>query len=291
MNKPKSQTQRPRKPSRRDIAQGAAFVGYAAAIRPVNAAAITTPDTGLITGMVSYPSAGFDLPAFVARPAGRGAKPVVIVINEIFGLHDYIRDTCRRLAQAGYVAIAPAFFVRAGDPAGLTDFNAIMPIVAAATHAQVMGDIDATLAWLDQQSFVDRERIGMTGFCWGGTVVWMACAQNPRIKAGVAWYGRVLARAGSSEVRPWPVDVAPQLTRPVLGLYAEIDGSIPLESVDAMRTALQQSPSRASQIIVYPGTQHGFHADYRPQYHEIAAQDGWARLLAWFGDHLRAGRS
>jgi carboxymethylenebutenolidase len=269
-------------PSRRHLGKIAMFAGYAAAVTPVHGAAITTPDDGLITGMVSYPSQGFDLPAFVARPSVRGRKPVVIVVSEVFGLHEYVRDMCRRLARLGYVAIAPAFFVRVADPAPLTDFAAIMPIVGAANNAQVMGDITATIAWLDQQRFVAKRRIAITGFCWGGTVVWMAAAMTNRIKAGVAWYGRLAARPGSTEARKYPPDVAGELKSPVLGLYAENDSGIPLTTVEAMRTALTSAGNRSSRIDVYPATEHGFHADYRPAYNEAAAKGGWAKMLAWF---------
>jgi carboxymethylenebutenolidase len=181
------------------------------------------------------------------------------------------------------VAVAPAFFVRVGDPAALTDFNAIMPIVGAANNEQVMGDISATIAWLDKQRFVAKNRIAITGFCWGGTVVWMASALTDRIKAGVAWYGRLVARPNSTEVRKQPSDIAGELKSPVLGLYAENDSGIPLPTVEAMRAALVAANNTRSNIHVYPGTQHGFHADYRPAYDEAAAKDGWARMLAWFG--------
>jgi carboxymethylenebutenolidase len=269
-------------PSRRNLGAIAMFAGYAAAVTPVHAAAITTPSDGLITGMVNYPSSGFDLPAFVARPMGRGRKPVVIVVSEIFGLHEYVRNMCRRLALQGYVAIAPAFFVRVADPAPLTDFAAIMPIVGAASNAQVMGDITATIAWLDKQRFVAKNRMAITGFCWGGTVVWMASALTDRIKAGVAWYGRLAGRAGSTEVRKQPPEIAGELKSPVLGLYAENDSGIPLPTVETMRAALTAAGNTRSRIDVYPGTEHGFHADYRPSYNEAAAKDGWAKLLAWF---------
>ena len=270
------------KPSRRNLGAIAMFAGYAAAVQPVHAEAIATPSDGLITGMVSYPSGGFDLPAFIARPSGRGRKPVVIVVSEVFGLHEYVRDMCRRLARLGYVAIAPAFFVRVADPAPLTDFAAIMPIVSAATNDQVMGDVTATIAWLDKQRFVAKNRIAITGFCWGGTVVWMASALTDRIKAGVAWYGRLTGRAGSTEVRKQPPEIASELKSPVLGLYAENDSGIPLPTVDTMKAALTAAGNTASTIIVYPGVEHGFHADYRPSYNEAAAKDGWARMLAWF---------
>jgi carboxymethylenebutenolidase len=269
-------------PSRRTLGAIAMFAGYAAAVTPVHAQAIATPAGGLITGMVTYPSNGFDLPAFIARPAGRGRKPVVIVVSEIFGLHEYVRDMCRRLALQGYVAIAPAFFVRVADPAPLTDFAAIMPMVGAANNAQVMGDITATIAWLDKQRFVAKNRMAITGFCWGGTVVWMASALTDRIKAGVAWYGRMAARAGSTEDRKYPAQIAGDLKSPVLGLYAENDSGIPLPTVEAMRAALTAAGNTRSNIIIYPGVEHGFHADYRPSYNEAAAKDGWAKMLAWF---------
>ena len=271
--------------SRRGLTGALGFAGFAAAIHPVHAAAITTPSDGLITEMVSFPSQGFDLPAFVARPQAKGRKPVVIVVSEIFGLHEYIRDVCRRLARLGYVAIAPSFFARVGDPAPLTDFSKIMPIVNAANNAQVMGDITATIAWIDQQKFVKKDAIGITGFCWGGAVVWMASALTPRIKAGVAWYGRLTPREGSIDQRKWPLDVAGELKSPVLGLYAENDGGIPLSSVEAMKAALEKAGNRESRFIIFPGTQHGFHADYRPQYQEVAAKQGWDELLAWFAAH------
>jgi carboxymethylenebutenolidase len=258
------------------------FAGYAAAVTPVHGEVMTTPSDGLITGMVSYPANGFELPAFVARPDGTGQKPVVIVVSEIFGLHEYVRDVCRRLARLGYVAVAPAFFVRVADPAPLTDLGAIMPIVAAASNAQVMADISATIAWIDQQPFVAKDRLAITGFCWGGTVVWMASALTERIKAGVAWYGRLGARPDTKEDRKYPPDIAGDLKSPVLGLYAENDSGIPLASVEVMRSALSAAGNTKSQIIVYLGAQHGFHADYRPSFNGDAAKDGWARMLAWF---------
>ncbi|GIU67762.1 dienelactone hydrolase family protein [Candidatus Phycosocius spiralis] len=274
--------------SRRSVGALAGFAGYAAAICPVHAQAITTSSNNLITGMVSYPSQGFELQAFIARPAAAGQRPVVLVVHEIFGLHDYIRDVCRRLAQEGYVAIAPALFLRAGDPAPLTDFAHIMPIVNKATNAQVMGDIEATIKWLDTQFFVNKDALGITGFCWGGSVVWMACAYTNRLKAGVAWYGRLEAREGSTDMRKWPIEIAGDLNSPVLGLYAEHDSGIPLTSVEAMQTKLKQAGNRTSQLIIYPGTQHGFHADYRPQYNQEAAQSGWAAMLSWFrANHVK----
>jgi carboxymethylenebutenolidase len=277
-------------PSRRSIATSLFFAGYASAALSSCASPVTTPSDELVTEDVHINGAGgYSLPAYVARPAARGRRGAVIVVNEIFGIHEYIKDTCRRFAREGYVAIAPDYFDRAGDPAPLTDMSAIRTIVATANHEQVMGDTQGAINWLKAQSFANGN-IGITGFCWGGTVVWMASARFPDIKAGVAWYGRLVRPQpggwGADEDRPWPYDIGGTLHTPVLGLYAENDRGIPLESVEQMRASLQaaDNPSR-SEIIVYPGVGHGFHADYRESYNAEAAADGWARCLAWFRDH------
>jgi carboxymethylenebutenolidase len=255
-----------------------AAAGYAAFDIAANAQAITTPADGLVTGWETLPGG---LPAFVARPAAAGRHPAVVVVNEIFGVHEWIKDVCRRLARAGYVAVAPEYFFR-GDPdkslAKLTDFTAIRAIVNKAGHAQVMGDTGTTLDWLGAQAFVARDRIAITGFCWGGAVTWMACAQFPQLKAGAAWYGRIRGEAGA-ENRRWPLDVADDLKAPVLGLYGALDKGIPVTDVEAMQAALKGSRSR---VILYPDADHGFLADYRPSYNAAAAKDAWARLLAHF---------
>jgi carboxymethylenebutenolidase len=267
------------------------FAGYAAAALDANAQPIVTPNDGLITEDVSFAGAnGYQLPAFVARPEGRGRRPAIIVVNEIFGIHDYIKDVCRRFAREGYVAIAPDYFDRAGDPAPLMDWGAVRAIVETANYEQVMGDTEGALRWLDRQRFVRDSAIGATGFCWGGAVTWMAAARFSAIKAGVAWYGRLVppppGEFGAEEGRPWPVDVAANLRAPVLGLYAENDRGIPLETVEQMRAALAASGNRShSEIVVYPGVRHGFHADYRESYNSEAAADGWTRALAWFRAH------
>jgi carboxymethylenebutenolidase len=281
--------------SRRTLAQGALggliFASYAPAGLAQSAQPVITDAEGLVIETVTYPAPDdFDLPAYVARPAGPGPFPVVIVASEIFGLHAYIQDVCRRLARAGYAAVAPAFFVRAGDPAPLSDMAAVMEIVGQASAEQVMADVSATLAWISQQMWADDRRVGITGFCWGGKIVWQAAARFAAIKAGVAWYGRLAPpneEAATGPQAPWPVDLAADLKSPVLGLYAENDGGIPLASVEAMRTALIRAGS-PSEIVVYPGAQHGFHADYRASYDAEAATDGWARLLAHF--EARLGR-
>ena len=280
-------------PSRRTLGRMAAgsvaFAAYAPAALAKDAQPVRTPNEGLDTAEVRYPSTdGFELPAFVARPQGDGPFPVIIVASEIFGVHEYIRDVCRRIAQQGYVAIAPAFFVRVADPAPLTDYQQIMPIVAAATHSQVMDDIDATLKWAKAQPFADAGRVGITGFCWGGKVVWQAAARFTNdIKAGVAWYGRLSPAANASPEqiesgKPWPIDLAAQPAAPVIGLYGDQDTGIPNDSVHAMNDALGKAGKTDSHITLFEGAQHGFHADYRPMYHPQAAAEGERRMFAHF---------
>ena len=277
-------------PSRRSIAKTLFFAGYAPAVLASCASPVATSGDGLIEEDVHVVGAGgYQLPAYVARPETTEPRPAIVVVNEIFGIHDYIKDVCRRLAREGWVAIAPDYFDRAGDPAPLTDMQAIMQIVGAADYEQQMGDTEGALLWLAQQSYVNAG-LGITGFCWGGTIVWMACARFPQLKAGVAWYGRLVAPTpapgATAAQRPWPVDIAGQLKAGVLGLYAQNDSSIPLESVEAMRDALQEAHNpRGSEIILYPGASHGFHADYRESYNAEAATDGWNRMLGWFRRH------
>jgi carboxymethylenebutenolidase len=267
--------------SRRGVA-AAFFSGYAAYAFSADAEPIHTDEAGLITETVMLPAADRQLPGYLARPAGRGRHPAVIVVSEVFGLHEYIRDVCRRLAKIGYVAVAPAFFVRVGDPAPLTDFPAIMKIVGAASDQQVMGDVGATLKFLNAQAYVNPAKIAITGFCWGGGVVWLACETYPELKAGVAWYGRLApaANAAPDPTKMWPIQKVADLHAPVLGLYAGKDQlSVP---VPAMRDALAAAHKTGSEIIIYPDAQHGFHADYRPSYNEADAMDGWSRMLAHF---------
>jgi carboxymethylenebutenolidase len=275
--------------SRRTLG-GLMFTGYAAAALGAQAQPIVTDETGILTDQVSFvgwSTADYppSLPAYVARPEGDGPFPVVIVVNEIFGLHAYIQDVCRRLAKQGYAAMAPGYFARAGDPSRLTDFAAIREIVATATNDQVMGDTGAALQWLAGQPWADVSRAGITGFCWGGTVVWMACAAHD-FKAGAAFYGRLVASTQSTEQRSWPVDIAGDLRCPVIGLYGETDQGIPLATVEQMRAALATAGKNDSEIIVYPGADHGFHADYRPMYNAAAATDAWSRLSALFARQL-----
>ncbi|MDP3401413.1 MAG: dienelactone hydrolase family protein [Brevundimonas sp.] len=298
LTRPEGPTDQDFRFSRRALATGGLtglmFAGYAPAALAQDASPIVTDSEGLVTETVSYPAPdGFDLPAYVARPEGDGPFPVVIVASEIFGVHDYIRDICRRLAKAGYAAMAPAFFVRVEDPAPLTDFGRIQEIVGQADYEQVMADISAGMEWLSRQLWARTDKVGITGFCWGGKVVWQACARFAVIDAGVAWYGRLAPAADATPEQvaagqPWPVDLAADLKAPVLGLYGEQDRGIPLASVELMRQALQRAGRTDSRIDVYDGAQHGFHADYRASYMADAAADGWEKLLALFEERLKA---
>ncbi len=279
-------------PTRRAaLGAGLGFAGYALSAGPGQAQTIATDARGLEIEVDHFPGHGGDeLPYYIARPEGPGPFPAVIVVNEVFGIHAYITDVCRRLAHEGYLAIAPNYFFRTGDPAAATDMQGVAAIVAATPQAQVMGDTQAAAQYLRSRRDVFRQRIAITGFCWGGSIVWLAAAQIPDVRVGVAWYGRLTARRegdfGYAGPSVGPLDVAPSLQAPVLGLYAQNDRGIPLESVDVMRQslALTGNPS-GSQIIIYPNTEHGFHADYRPSYNADAARDGWSRMLAWFASH------
>ena len=282
--------------SRRAAVGSMFFTGYAAYALGANAEPIVTPDTGLKIEEVMVPNgASAPMPAYMARPDKPGRYPTIIVVNEIFGIHAWIKDMCRRWAQEGYVAIAPAFFYRAGDPSQLTDYAQIRPIVATAKAAQVHGDIGATLAWLGKQTFASKGKSGITGWCWGGTPVWMSAAEQPRIGAGVAFYGRMVPPGPpkptdpppSDPTRKYPVDIAGKLKAPVLGLYGGKDQGIPVATVEQMRAALAAAGNTSSQIIVYPEADHGFFADYRPTYNEAAAKDAWARSKAWFKRYLK----
>jgi len=269
--------------TRRTALKAALGVGYAAAAVPLMAqTAVRTPADGLTVGEVSYDVGGFKVPAYRAAPAGKTNLPVILVVQEIFGVHEYIADTARRFARAGYLAIAPDLYKRQGDPRQVTEIPKIMSdIVSRVPDAQVMGDLDGALKWAAANGG-DASKAGVTGFCWGGRITWLYSAHAP-VKAGVAWYGRLVGTA--SELTPRnPVDIAASLKAPVLGLYGEADTGIPLDTVDKMKAALAAgSPAaKASQIVVYPQAPHGFHADYRPSYRQAAADDGWKRALDWF---------
>ncbi len=261
--------------------------GYAAAVSPVVAqTAVKTSADGLTTGEISVKVNGFAVPAYRAAPAGKTNLPVVLVISEIFGVHEYIADVCRRFAKAGYMAIAPELFVRQGDPSTYGEMAKLMSeIVSKVSDAQVAGDLDAIVQWAGANGG-DIKRVGITGFCWGGRQTWLYAANSAHIRAGVAWYGRLVG--ASSEITPkHPVDLTGQLHGPVLGLYGGKDAGIPLDTVDKMKAALATGTlaAKASEFHIYPEAPHAFHADYRPSYRKEAADDGWMRCLAWLRKH------
>lgn len=258
-------------------------VGYAASAAPIMAqTAIQTPAEGLRAGTTDYEVAGFKVPAYFAAPSGKSSLPVVLVVQESFGVHEHIADVCRRFARAGYLAIAPELYARQGDPSKYTDIGKLVAeLVSKVPDAQVMADLDGALKWAGANGG-DVNKAAITGFCWGGRIAWLYAAQGP-VKAAVAWYGRLVGTA--SELNPkHPLDLAAALRAPVLGLYGEKDSGIPLDTIDKMKAVLAggNAASKASQFVVYPDAPHAFHADYRASYRQGPAQDGWTRCLAWF---------
>ncbi len=270
--------------TRREFIVTALAVGFAAAVRPSAAeATITTDAAGLTTGEVKIPAAGGDMPAYRAAPDHGGTFPVVLVVEEIFGVHEHIKDVCRRLAKRGYLAIAPELFAREGDPTKIDDPKRILSdIVAKTPDREVLADLDATVAWAGKNGG-DTAKLAITGFCWGGRIVWLYAARAPNLKAGVAWYGRLDGERNERQPH-YPLDVAAALKTPVLGLYGGADDGIPQDQVERMRKALASGASK-SEIVVYPDAPHGFHADYRPSYRQHDAEDGWKRLLDWLDAH------
>ncbi len=271
--------------TRREFMLTSLAAGFALAVQPVMAQTIITTDTtGLEAGEVKIPVGDGQIPAYRAMPTAGGPFPVALVVQEIFGVHEHIKDVCRRFAKLGYLAIAPEMYARQGDVAKIADINEIITkVVSKVPDAQVMADLDATVTWAEKSGKGDVSKVGITGFCWGGRVVWLYAAHSARLKAGVAWYGRLVGQA--SDLTPKsPLDLASTLKAPVLGLYGGADSGIPNETVEQMQKALQAAKS-PSQIILYPDTPHGFHADYRPSYRKDHAQDGWKRLQDWFKKH------
>ncbi|MDM0076613.1 dienelactone hydrolase family protein [Variovorax sp. J2P1-59] len=269
--------------TRRTALKAAIGVGYAAATLPIAAQTVVkTSDEGLRAGPIKYTVNGFEVPAYAAAPAGKTGLPVVLVVQEIFGVHEYIADTCRRFAKAGYLAIAPELYARQGDPKGYTDIPKLQAeIVSKVPDAQVMADLDGALTYAAANGG-DVQEAAITGFCWGGRIVWLYAATG-KVKAGVAWYGRLVGQPSDLTPRH-PVDVAAHLQAPVLGLYGGKDQGIPLDTVDKMKAALATGTpaAKASQFVVYPEAGHAFHADNRASYVKEAAEDGWKRALAWF---------
>ena len=270
--------------SRRDFVRRTLGGGFAAAALPVAAqTVIRTDSASLQVGEVMVPVGDFQMPVYRAAPAGRPGAPVVLVVSEIFGVHEHIADIARRLAKAGYFALAPELFVRQGDAGSYGEISKLVAeVVAKVPDQQVLGDLDACLAWARGQG-ADVSRSAVTGFCWGGRIAWLYAAHNPSLKAAAAWYGRLVGTPAPLFPRQ-PIDVVAELKVPVLGLYGGSDSGIPLAVVDRMKAALAtgSAAAKASQIVVYPDAPHAFNADYRDSYRKDAADDGWQRMLAWF---------
>ncbi|MEH2275976.1 MAG: dienelactone hydrolase family protein [Nostoc sp.] len=268
---------------RKFITTASVATGFALAVQPISAEVITTDANGLVAGAVKIPVKDGEIPAYRAEPASGENFPIVLVIQEIFGVHEHIQDITRRFAQLGYLAIAPELFIRQGDVSKLSSTDEIRPIVSKVPDAQVLSDLDATVDWAVKSAKGNANKLAITGFCWGGRITWLYAAHNPKLKAGAAWYGRLVGDA--TELQPkYPIDIASKLTVPILGLYGGKDTSIPLDTVEQMRDRLKSSSSK-SEIIVYPDAPHAFFADYRPSYREKEAKEGWKRLLAWFKEH------
>jgi carboxymethylenebutenolidase len=269
--------------NRRTFAVTSLSAGFALSVQPISAAAITTDAKGLETAEVKIPVADGEMPAFMARPAKGTKLKTVIVIHEIFGVHEWIKDVCRRFAKEGYLAVSPYLYARQGDALAYTDIpKLVTEVVSKVDDAVVLSDLDATAKWAASNGG-DAAKVGVTGFCWGGRQTWLYTAHNQNVKAGVAWYGGLVRKDGNTQPKH-PVEVVEQLKGRVLGLYAELDKGITLAHVEQMRAAIKAAGD-ASEIIVYPGADHGFLADYRPQYNEAAAKDAWAKCLAWFKKH------
>jgi carboxymethylenebutenolidase len=267
--------------TRRGFVVTSLAAGFAMAVQPVSAQTITTDTDGLEAGEVKIPVADGQIPAYRAMPARGGPFPVVLVVQEIFGVHEHIKDLCRRLAKLGYLAVAPELYARQGDVSKIEDIREIIAkVVSKVPDAQVLSDLDATVAWAKASGKADAAKLAITGFCWGGRIVWLYSAHNPGLKAGAAWYGRIVGAA--DELHPKnPIDLAGSLKAPVLGLYGGADTGIPAESVEQMRAALKAA-GKPSELVLYPDTPHGFNADYRPTYRKTEAEDGWKRMLEWF---------
>ena len=269
--------------TRRGFVMTALTTGFALAVRPVSAQTVTTDADSLTAGEVKIPTSDGSLPAYRAMPSQGGPFATVLVVQEIFGVHEHIKDVCRRLAKLGYLAVAPELYARQGDVSKLSDTNEIQKVVSKVPDSQVMADLDATAGWAKDSGFGNIRKLGITGFCWGGRIVWLYAAHSTQLKAGVAWYGRLVGKP--SETQPQhPIDVVGALKAPVLGLYGGNDPGIPIETIEQMKQVLKAADN-SSEIIVYPDTPHGFHADYRPSYRREQAQDGWKRLQAWFRQH------
>jgi carboxymethylenebutenolidase len=270
--------------SRRGFVMTGLMTGFTLATTVVQGQTITTDSTGLEAGEVQIPTADGMMPGYRAMPSGAGPFPIVLVIEEIFGVHEYIKDTCRRLAKAGYCAVAPELYARLGDLSKMTDVQAIIrDVISKAPDAQMLSDLDDAAKWAAASSKGDAAKLGVTGFCRGGRNTWLYAAHNPAVKAAVAWYGPL--GGNRSDIQPkTAADLVGELKAPVLGLYGAADTGIPVADVEKQRDAAKAA-GKTVEVMIYPDTPHGFHADYRPSYRKQQAEDGWARMLAWFKSH------
>ena len=270
--------------TRRGFVMTSLATGFALSVQPVSAQTIHTDAAGLVAGEVKVPVADGSIPAYRAMPDTGGPFPTVLVVQEVFGVHEHIKDICRRLAKLGYFAIAPELYARQGNPATISDIKELVAkIVSKVPDAQVMSDLDASAAYAKSTGKADTAKLAVTGFCWGGRITWLYAAHNPGLKAAVAWYGPI--DRPRTELQPkYPIDLAAALKCPVLGLYGAADQSIPVASVEKMGAECKTA-GKTCELKVYPDTPHGFNADYRPSYRPEAAKDGWARMQAWFKEH------
>jgi carboxymethylenebutenolidase len=270
--------------TRREFVVTSLAAGFALSVQPVSAQTITTDTAGLQAGEVKVPVKDGEIPAYRAMPDKGGPFPTVLVVQEIFGVHEHIKDICRRLAKLGYLAVAPEMYARQGDVSKIENIQEIISkVVSKVPDEQVMSDLDATVAWAKGTGKADVAKLGITGFCWGGRIVWLYAAHNKDLKAGVAWYGRLTDK--KDELHPaHPLDLVEKLQAPVLGLYGAADQGIPVESVEKMKSALMAA-GKTCEIVLYPDTPHGFYADYRPTYRKESADDGWKKLQEWFKKH------
>lgn len=267
--------------NRRQFVVTTLATGFALAVQPVSAQTITTDTTGIEAGEVKIPVTDGQIPGYRAMPSSGGPFPTVLVVQEIFGVHEHIKDLCRRLAKLGYFAVAPELYARHGDVSKMSDIREVIAkVVSKVPDKEVMSDLDSTVAWARQTGKANTAKLAITGFCWGGRIVWLYAAHRPDLKAGAAWYGRLTG--AKDELHPeQPLEIVDQLKAPVLGLYAGQDKGIPVATVEEMRQKLKAA-GKPCEIVVYPDAQHGFNADYRPSYNKRDAEDGWKRMLEWF---------
>jgi carboxymethylenebutenolidase len=267
--------------SRRELVVTALASGFALAAQPVTAqSVITTDSTGLVAGEVKIPTGNVQLPGYRAMPAKGHDFPTVLVVQEVFGVHEHIKDLCRRFAKLGYFALSAELYARQGDVHNLTDIKALMPIVQQVPDAQVLSDLDACVAYAHASGKANTSKLAITGFCWGGRIVWLYAAHNPQLKAGAAWYGRLIG--DPTELQPRnPIDVVGELKAPVIAFYGGKDRGITQESVAQMRAALENENFK-NELVVFPDAEHGFNADYRPSYNAEDAKAAWSQMLAWF---------